>query len=105
MSPHQLFVKNYLSFNTPYNSLLLYHGLGSGKTCSAIGIAEEMRTYMKQVGIKKQIIIVAYPNVQDNFRLQLFDERKLKQENGIWTINSCVGNSLLKEINPHHYNN
>ena len=100
LSPHQLFVKNYLSFNTPYNSLLLYHGLGSGKTCSAIGIAEEMRTYMKQVGIKKQIIIVAYPNVQDNFRLQLFDERKLKQENGIWTINSCVGNSLLKEINP-----
>ena len=36
LSNHQLFVKNFLSFNTPYNSLLLYHGLGSGKTCSAI---------------------------------------------------------------------
>ena len=35
MSPHQLFVRNFLSFQTPYNSLLLYHGLGSGKTCSA----------------------------------------------------------------------
>ena len=43
LMPHQLFVKNFLSFQTPYNSLLLYHGLGSGKTCSSIGIAEEMR--------------------------------------------------------------
>ena len=36
LDPHQLFVRNFLSFQTPYNSLLLYHGLGTGKTCSAI---------------------------------------------------------------------
>jgi superfamily II DNA or RNA helicase len=102
LMPHQLFVKNFLSFQTPYNSLLLYHGLGSGKTCSAIGIAEEMRSYMKQTGITKQIIVVASPNVQDNFRLQLFDERKLKEENGMWNMNSCIGNTLLNEINPTH---
>ena len=53
LAPHQLFVRNFLSFNTPYNSLLLYHGLGTGKTCSAIGVCEEMRSYMKQLGIKK----------------------------------------------------
>ena len=41
LAPHQLFVRNFLSFQTPYNSLLLYHGLGSGKTCSAISVAEE----------------------------------------------------------------
>ena len=28
LSPNQLFVRNFLSFQTPYNSLLLYHGLG-----------------------------------------------------------------------------
>ena len=100
LMPHQLFVKNFISKNTPYNSILLYHGLGSGKTCSAIGIAEDMRATMK-----KQIMLVASTNVQDNFRLQLFDERKLKRAlngNGSWTIEagSCIGNSLLKEINP-----
>jgi superfamily II DNA or RNA helicase len=101
LMPHQLFVKNFLSFQTPYNSLLLYHGLGSGKTCSAIGIAEEMRSYMKQVGIKPRIMVIASPNVQGNFRLQLFDERKLvKLPSGLWNINSCVGNALLSEINP-----
>jgi hypothetical protein len=100
LQPHQAFVKNFMSFQTPYNSLLLYHGLGSGKTCSAIGVCEEMRDYMKQTGISKRIIIVASENVQDNFKLQLFDERKLKLVDGIWNIRGCIGNKLLKEINP-----
>lgn len=100
LSPHQIFVKNFLSFQTPYNSLLLYHGLGTGKTCSAIGVCEEQRDYFKQMGIAKKIIIVASPNVQDNFRLQLFDERKLENKNGYWKISGCIGNKLLKEVNP-----
>ena len=100
LSPHQAFVKNFLSFQTPYNSLLLYHGLGSGKTCSAIGVTEDMRDYLKQIGSSKRIIIVASENVQDNFRLQLFDERKLKLVDGLWNIRACTGNKLLKEINP-----
>ena len=98
--PHQLFVKGFMSSQTPYKSILLYHGLGSGKTCSAIGISEEMRGYTKQTGINSRIFIVASPNVQDNFKLQLFDERKLKQTNGIWSINTCVGTQILNEINP-----
>ena len=97
--PQQAFVRNFLSFQTPYNSLLLFHGLGSGKTCSAIGVCEENREYLMQMGINKKIIIVASPNVQDNFKLQLFDERKLKQVDGIWTISGCISNKLLKEVN------
>lgn len=69
-------------------------------TCSAIGVCEEMRDYMKQMGIKKRIIIVASENVQDNFKLQLFDERKLKLTDGVWNIRACTGNKLLQEINP-----
>jgi len=105
--PHQLFVKNFLSYQTPYNCLLLYHMLGSGKTCSAIGVAEEMRSYMKQIGLiqkNKRILIVASPNVQNNFRLQLFDDRKLNNENGLWNLETCIGNSLLNEINPSAMN-
>jgi hypothetical protein len=100
LSPHQAFVRNFMSFQTPYNSLLLFHGLGSGKTCSAIGVCEEMRDYLKQMGLQKKIIIVASPNVQDNFKLQLFDERKLKLVNDTWTVKGCLGMKLLKEINP-----
>ena len=35
----QLFVSTFLSMNTPYNGLLLYHGVGVGKSCSSILIA------------------------------------------------------------------
>jgi hypothetical protein len=100
LAPHQIFIRNFLSFLTPYNSLLLYHGLGTGKTCSAISVCEEMRDYMKQMGITKRIIIVASPNVQENFKLQLFDERKLTEMNGLWNLRACTGNKFIKEINP-----
>jgi len=100
LKPHQAFVKNFLSFQTPYNSLLLYHGLGSGKTCSAIGVCEESRDYLKQTGIIRKNMIVAAPNVIDNFKKQLFDENNLKEKDGLWTITSCIGNKLIEEINP-----
>jgi superfamily II DNA or RNA helicase len=100
LSPHQQFVKNFLSLNTPYNSLLLFHGLGTGKTCSAIGVSEEMRNYMKQMGITKKIMVVASPNVQENFKQQLFDERKMKKIGDVWSIHGCSGHKFLAEINP-----
>jgi len=105
LMPHQLFVKNFLSVQTPYNSLLLFHGLGTGKTCSAIGIAEEMRAYINNVGSSQKIFVIASPNVQNNFKLQLFDERKLHLDGNIWNLNTCVGNELLKEVNPFQSQN
>jgi hypothetical protein len=103
IQPHQAFVRNFLSFQTPYNSLLLYHGLGSGKTYSAIGVTEEMREYLKNLGSNKKIIVVASENVQNNFRMQMFDDRKLVLVNDRWTIKGYVANQLLKEVNPMNH--
>ena len=99
LSPHQEFVKKFISYQNPYNSLLLYHGLGSGKTCSAISITESLRMYSKYIPNFKKILMVASPNVQENFKLQLFDPSKLTRMNGLWNLHGCVGNSLLKELN------
>ena len=79
LRPHQIFVKNFLSLETPYNSLLLYHGLGTGKTCSAINIAEDMRKYSKEIQNINKILIIASPNVQDNFKKQIFNENNLEE--------------------------
>jgi superfamily II DNA or RNA helicase len=100
LAPHQLFVRNFLSVMTPYNSMLLYHGLGTGKTCSAISVAEEMRDYMHQVGAVKKMLVVASVNVQDNFRKQLFDFNKLKFDRVArqFVIRGCTGTKLLKEV-------
>ena len=41
---HQQIVRDYINLYTPYRGLLLYHGLGSGKTCSSIAIAEGFKS-------------------------------------------------------------
>ena len=46
---HQKIVRDYMNLYTPYRGLLLYHGLGSGKTCSSIAIAEGMKSARKVI--------------------------------------------------------
>ena len=40
------FVKGYLGLNTPYRGLLVYHGLGTGKTATAVTTAEGLSVNM-----------------------------------------------------------
>ena len=61
---HQRIVRDYINLYTPYRGLLLYHGLGSGKTCSSIGIAEGMKN-------DKRIIIMTPASLKANYISQL----------------------------------
>jgi hypothetical protein len=61
---HQKVVRDYLNIYTPYRGLLLYHGLGSGKTCSSIAIAEGMKT-------DKQIIVMTPASLRMNYLQEL----------------------------------
>ena len=45
-------------------------------------------------------MIVGSHVVQENYKLQLFDERKLKKINDLWNIKACTGNKFIKEVNP-----
>jgi len=40
---YQKFIARFLSSQTPYDQVLLFHEMGTGKTCSAIGIIEKIR--------------------------------------------------------------
>jgi hypothetical protein len=57
---HQKIVRDYLNVYTPYRGLLLYHGLGSGKTCSSIAIAEGLKTY-------KNVIVMTPASLRRNY--------------------------------------
>ena len=99
LQPHQEFIKRFIHRLTPYNGVLLYHGLGSGKTCSAISISEEYRRDNIHIPTFKKIFIIANPNIQANFKNQLFNPEKLIFKNNRWTIYGCVGNYILEEAN------
>ena len=99
---HQTFVRNFLSSETPYNSMLLYHGLGTGKTATAIGVAEEMRQYMRQTGVVKKIFIIASSNVRDNFYRELFNEDLIPEnlaELQTRVLPFYMG-EIIKEVHP-----
>ena len=49
--PHQRFIKDYMQFDSPYRGLLLYHGLGVGKSCASIAAAEILMNKMDVVVI------------------------------------------------------
>jgi hypothetical protein len=53
-----------MNLYTPYRGLLLYHGLGSGKTCTSIAIAEGMKD-------SKCVIIMTPASLQANYREEL----------------------------------
>lgn len=42
---YQIFLSKFLNFNSPFNSILLYHGMGSGKTATAINIYNNLYNY------------------------------------------------------------
>ena len=100
--PYQIFVKNFLSTQTPYNGMLLYHGLGTGKTLTAVGVCEEMRQYMKSTGQIKPIYIITSRNIRHNFQQELFREdlipdnlSKIK-----WESLPVYMTEIMREINP-----
>jgi len=99
LSTYQTVIRNFLSNSTPYNGLLLFHGLGTGKTCSAITIGEEHRRFLKQSGLPQFIYVLGGGNLQSNFKTQFFQESNLTKQGEEWTYKGCVGNSLLREIN------
>ena len=62
--PYQKLVRDYLLVETPYRGLLLYHGLGSGKTCASISVAESLLT-------KQKVYVLAKKSLLLNFKIEL----------------------------------
>ena len=57
---HQKIVRDYLNLYTPYRGLLLYFGLGTGKTCTSIAIAEGLKS-------SKKIIVMTPAALRRNY--------------------------------------
>lgn len=96
LTPNQVFLKTFMSPLTHYNSLLLFHGVGVGKTATALSIAEQFKSVYS-----KKILIIAPTNLQKNFEKQMFDVQRYSQDRS--GKNQCIAPNLLKLI-PDHRN-
>ena len=89
----QKFLKTFMSPNTPYRSLLLYHGTGVGKTCTSISIAEQYSEQLKKDG--KKIIILLNQGIKENFIKNIFNIQKVKSGMPYY---QCTGSDYLKYV-------
>lgn len=76
LQPPQQLLSKIINPKTPYKGILVYHRIGSGKTCTAINIAEQWKHL-------RRIIIVLPASLIGNFRGELRSK--------------CAGNTYISE--------
>jgi len=89
LQPQQEFLRQYISVDTPYNGVLIFHGTGVGKTCTAINIAEGFREY----SLKKhrKILILSSSVVKHQFVDEIYNFNKPPNK-------QCIGDRYISGI-------
>lgn len=80
---YQRYVYNYM-VNTKNRGILLFHGVGTGKTITSISIAEEFRK------LNKDIIIISSKSLQSNYKKEISTFNK--------KINSNISDNEVENI-------
>lgn len=95
-TPVQRIVSRFMSPTTPYMGLLLFHGVGVGKTCSAVSIAEQFL----EAAPTSPVIVLVPQALQDNFKRTVFDPATLtwSASKGQWLARQCTGTSYLERL-------
>lgn len=96
LTPVQRIVSRFLHPLTPYQGLLLYHGVGVGKTCTAVTIAEQFL----EVSPHMKVIVIVPQALKENFKRTVFDDTKLVWDAGErqWQTRQCTGTSYLDRL-------
>tara|TARA_B110001450_G_scaffold99962_1_gene94762 strand:+ start:327 stop:4076 length:3750 start_codon:yes stop_codon:yes gene_type:complete len=90
---YQHFISHYISSRTPYKSLMLYHGVGVGKTCSAITLSENLLLTHSQYDEPK-IWVIMPSALRGSFREQVFSLSNFDNYKSL--INQCTGDTYVK---------
>ena len=107
LQSQQRFLRRVLSPDSPTQSVLVVHGTGTGKTCTAIQIAEE---YIIRPEFQYQkVLVIASSSVQDSFARELFDITRVNPNNFLES-KQCTGRRYLDmllrvEQNPKNWDN
>ena len=87
LNDHQALLSNFINPDTPYKGVLIYHGVGTGKTCTAIAIAEKFKQMVQKYNTKI-VILVPGPLLRENWKMELL---------------KCTGETYLKYIDKSIY--
>ena len=91
LNNNQKFLKKFISPFTGNTGVLLFHGVGVGKTCSALQIAENFMNFFDN-----KTLIIASKNLHSNFIKEIFDSKKV--DTNFETYNGCLDTKILNMI-------
>ena len=92
---HQQFLRNFINKNTPYRGVLVFHGVGVGKTCTAVTISNSFRDVYKKED--KKIICLVSKNIQPGWRNTIYDPTKGE--------NQCSGDNFQHIVRDMDHRN
>jgi len=92
---YQHFIGQFLSYRTPYRSALLYHGVGVGKTCSAITITEALLS--SQITSEPMVWVIMPQALKNSFKSQVFNIDDFDTLDGL--TNQCTDQNYIKLLN------
>ena len=92
---YQHFIGQYISYRTPYRSTLLYHGVGVGKTCSSITIAESLLS--SQVTTEPTVWVIMPQSLKNSFKTEVFKIDGFDTLEGL--SNQCTDQNYIKLLN------
>lgn len=98
---YQHMMQHYISRRSPYRSILLFHGLGVGKTCSSITIAESFLLDHTQ-SMPPRILVVSPIALRRSYEDQIFSTSKylesIVQQNPEILKNQCTADTYAHLI-------
>lgn len=68
LTDSQIFIRNFMQV---YDNLLLFHGVGLGKTCTAVSVAEALYPILKT-----RVLVLLPQKLKSNFERQIYDISK-----------------------------
>ena len=92
---YQHFISQYINNRTPYKSILLYHGVGVGKTCSAITLSETFLSH-HSIHEEEKIWVVMPLSLKNSFKEQIFN---IDNINFNMLSQQCTNDIYLKLLN------
>ena len=93
---YQHFISQYLSHRTPYKSIMLYYGVGVGKTCTAITLTEMILSTKTMDTTEPHIWVIMPQALEENFNKEIFNYDIKVFKN---LFNQCTGDNYVKLLN------
>jgi superfamily II DNA or RNA helicase len=105
---YQKFVRKYLSYDSTFHDLLIYHGLGSGKTCTAINIYNILYSYDVKWNVFILLPSSLIPTWKSEFDKCLdknLDFKKMEDNVSFISYNAPNANEIFMRVVKEKYQN